>query len=84
MPDEPDYILSIDGLETPDDGPPSENASGSASPWLGIHFECCDVYARVYRNRNGTAYNGHCPRCGRPIRIRVGPGGITSRFFRAT
>lgn len=51
--------------------------------FLGIHFACCGVYSRVYLNREGTAYQGNCPRCSRRIRIGVGPGGSSSRFFTA-
>jgi hypothetical protein len=62
-----------------------ENPSGRGNTrrFLGIHFACCGVYARVYINRDETAYEGHCPRCSRPVRIRVGPGGSDCRFFTA-
>jgi hypothetical protein len=85
MADSPDYHVDIDGIEA------DHHADGmtTSSPvrgrkWIGMHFECCGVYQRIYRNREGTYYRGNCPRCGTPIQIRVGPGGTDDRMFRAT
>lgn len=51
-------------------------------PFLGILFRCCAVYGRIYRTQAGDAYHGRCPRCLRPIRVKVDPdGGIDARFF---
>jgi hypothetical protein len=51
--------------------------------FVGVRFACCDVYVRVYINRDGTAYRGHCPRCSKGIELTIGPGGTDSRFFTA-
>lgn len=51
--------------------------------FVGVHFVCCDVYSRVYVNRDQTAYVGNCPRCAKPVRLRIGPGGTNARFFTA-
>ncbi|HBJ38511.1 MAG TPA: hypothetical protein DDZ51_27905, partial [Planctomycetaceae bacterium] len=55
----------------------------SARPFVGVQFECCSIYARVYRNAAGTAYVGNCPRCAKKIELKIGPGGSDSRFFTA-
>lgn len=52
-------------------------------PYLCIMFECCRVYARVYRRPNDSVYRGRCPKCLRAIQLRVGPDGTAARFFRA-
>ena len=68
---------------------------GGARPYLGIHFDCCGVYARVYRNRDQTAYEGRCPRCLPPnclsllspvthITAANDEDGVATRFFRAS
>ena len=51
--------------------------------FLGVHFACCSVYARVYVNRSGTHYVGFCPRCARRVTFQIGPGGTDHRFFTA-
>ena len=60
------------------------NDKPASRPFLGIMFECCSVYARIYKNKEGTAYEGHCPKCMKPIRIRVGKGGSSNRFFKVS
>ncbi len=80
MSDEPAYHLDLNGLGDEAETP-TEASRGRR--WIGVRFDCCGVYVRVYRNRAGTAYEGRCPRCLRQVRARIGPEGIEARFFAA-
>ena len=53
----------------------------STGQFLGVHFACCDIYTRIYPNRDKTAYIGHCPRCAKRVELKIGAGGTDSRFF---
>jgi hypothetical protein len=70
--------LSSDGAN-----PSDANSREDRRRFVGIHFVCCDVYTRVYINRDESAYEGNCPRCARRVRLRIGPGGTNARFFTA-
>ena len=77
MPSDPrDYKLDL-----------SESASSPVSaaqsnrPYISVHFKCCGVYQRIYRSADATQYAGHCPRCAKPVRFKVGQGGTDCRFF---
>jgi len=52
-------------------------------PYIGMHFKCCNVYTRIYLNRAGTAFMGHCPKCAAKVEIKASPGGSKSRFWSA-
>ncbi len=56
--------------------------SAGSRPWIGVRFECAGAYVRVFRDATGAEYLARCPRCGAPVRFRVGPGGTEERFFR--
>ena len=55
----------------------------NGGPFLGVHFACCGIYARVYINRAGTHYVGYCPRCARRVAFRISADGMDHRFFTA-
>ncbi len=74
--------MAGENVDTSSDSP-SRPSPLRGARFLGIHFACCRVYARIYVNRAGTAYEGHCPRCSRPVRIAIAPGGTDARFFTA-
>ena len=78
MTDPRDYKLDISGI-----GPAKgeESPASSVHPYLSVRFACCNVYLRIYRSADGTAYRGRCPRCGKPVQFAVGEGGTSARFF---
>ena len=88
VPREPKDIVEIPGVASP---PPSDADADCAhpsgerapNPFLSVHFRCCGVYGRVYRNRERTRYEGHCPKCAKPVRVGIGPGGTSARAFEA-
>jgi hypothetical protein len=49
--------------------------------FLGVKFHCCGVYDRIYVNGDNTAYVGRCPKCLKPVVLKIGEGGTDSRFF---
>lgn len=60
-------------------------AAGSGERvWIGVRYECCGTYTRVYRRLSDSQYRGRCPRCGAGIVVRVGPNGVQSRILIAT
>ncbi len=52
-------------------------------PHLGIHFRCCNVYGYIYKNRDNSAYTGRCPRCGKPLKVKISNdgSGTNQRIF---
>lgn len=60
-----------------------EQENKNKKPYLGIMYNCCGVYGRIYKNKEGTAYVGSCPKCMRNLKVPVGKGGTEQRFFNA-
>ena len=61
----------------------SEGENVRRRPYIGVYFECCGVYSRIYRQPDSKMYVGRCPRCLRQVQARVGPEGVNARIFRA-
>lgn len=66
-----------------DEQTPAPAPANKGRPFLGVHFASCRVYGRLYPNSDRTAYIGRCPRCGAPMRVPIGEGGTSERFFTA-
>ena len=52
-------------------------------PFVGIRFNCCGVYSRIYLNAEKTAFIGHCPRCAKAVHLEISPTGSDQRIFNA-
>lgn len=53
--------------------------------FIGVWFECCHAYGRLYKNKEGTVYRGRCPKCLRSVTVRVDnsdENATNRRFFR--
>lgn len=50
-------------------------------PFVGIYFNCCNLYGRIYKNKTGTAYEGLCPGCGGKVVVPIGEKGTNLRIF---
>jgi len=75
------HPVTGDGIDRYDE--PGDESADAPRPYIGVHFECCGVYARIYRQHDTMVYLGRCPRCLRQVRVRVGPGGTNARLFHA-
>jgi hypothetical protein len=74
--------MGLDVYDTREDEAGATRSS-DPRPFIGVLFECCGIYARVYRVPRAAVYRGRCPKCLRAVRVRVGPSGVDARFFRA-
>ena len=53
--------------------------------FIGVWFECCHAYGRLYKSKDGTIYRGRCPKCLRTVQVRVdenAENATNRRFFR--
>jgi len=69
--------------DLPEGDKPGRRALAPGRRFVGVQFTCCDIYSRVYINRDETAYEGNCPKCAKRVRLTIGPGGTDARFFTA-
>jgi hypothetical protein len=76
-----DYKLDLSPGTGGPQGAPTAQGGTPRRPYLSVHFACCGVYRRIYRDADGRAYRGRCPRCALPVTFAVGEGGTSSRSF---
>ncbi len=61
----------------------ADGPSRQKRPFIGVHFQCCRIYSRIYLNAAGTAFVGWCPKCAKKVEVLVSPTGSSARFFTA-
>jgi|GEM_PF-522550 len=69
------------GSTTPAGPASTSPEAGPARPFLQVWFRCAGQYRRVYRNRDGSAYEAVCPICAKSCTFRIGAGGSSRRMF---
>ncbi len=80
----PEDYVDIEGLRNfQPAGDADSNTSERPRKFLSVWFQCCHTYGRMYRNHEGTKYEGRCPRCGAAVLARIGPHGSTRNLFEA-
>ena len=80
-----DYIVELSG-QVPVSGPhiePQESATVKSKQFVSVEFVCCNAFARIYINSGKDAYEGNCPKCLKPLKLLIGPGGTDNREFKA-
>ena len=84
MPD-PRDIIDIESMNIAPATPSSGSTPSSREPrkFLSVWFRCCHTYGRMNRNKDQTAYEGRCPKCGAKVHAAIGPNGTSQRMFEA-
>jgi len=62
-----------------------KNEQPKQKKFIGVWFECCHTYGRLYKNKEGTLYRGRCPKCLRPVNVPINAESekaTNRRFFR--
>ena len=80
----PRDIVELSSIHAAASPRPNPSSAPAPRPWISVSWACCSTYSRIYRNRDGTAYVGRCPRCQREVRAAIGEGGTHNRFFTAS
>ena len=79
-----DYVVDISSLKKSAEPEMTGTTPSRGDGILNILFKCCNVYAKIRRVADGSAFAGHCPKCARGIRIEIDPNSTnTGRFFTA-
>jgi len=65
----------------------NKNNESVKRKYIGVWFDCCQTYGRLYKNKEGTCYRGRCPKCLRPVRVYIDSSSENAtdrRFFRGS
>ena len=80
---DPRDIVDIDGLRPAEPAAHPSGGQHAPKPYLMIWFRCCETYGRIPKARDGSCYEGRCPKCLAKLTVPVGDGGTRRRMFEA-
>jgi hypothetical protein len=84
MPDPRDIIdIASTNIAPATSNSDEKSASREPRKFLSVWFRCCHTYGRMNRNKDHTAYEGRCPKCGARVHAGIGPNGTSQRMFEA-
>ena len=49
--------------------------------FISVYWKCCHSFSRLYKSKDGSKYQGKCPKCGSYCSAPVGPEGTSQRIF---
>ena len=82
MRDDRDYKVELSAASSSEPAGQTAPSQSTGRPFISVHFACCNIYLRIYRDADGQAYRGHCPKCAKRVHFAVGQNGTDERFFR--
>ncbi len=65
----------------------NSNEQQNLRKFIGVWFDCCHTYGRLYKNKEGTQYTGRCPKCMRYVHVNIDENSSKAtnrRFFRGS
>ncbi|SCA58499.1 Uncharacterized protein AB751O23_AD_00150 [Chlamydiales bacterium SCGC AB-751-O23] len=73
----------MSGIDIKEDLPYWDEQSGLSrdNKFISIYWKCCHAFSRMYKNKDGSIYQGKCPKCGSYCSVPVGPNGTKQRIF---
>ena len=50
--------------------------------FVEVLFECCNIYRRIYINKEDNRYEGRCPKCFNTVKVIICLEDTSSQLFK--